>query len=132
MREDPNSEIDYMTAKDFSYFLRVLYNSTYLKKDLSEKALELLNTVDFKDGLVAGVPNNITVAHKFGIKGDFANNDKNQVVNRELHDCGIVYHNQRPYLVCIMTKGNSSLQDSESVLKNISSMIYQAVDKDYK
>lgn len=115
--------IDYMTTYNFAYFFRVLFNATYLSKDLSEKALELLSETDFKDGLVAGVPQNITVAHKFGLTTlkDKAGN----LITRELHDCGIVYFPQSPYLLCIMTKSTAAIPEIEETIKNISAATYK-------
>lgn len=91
---------DIMSVKDYSSFFRVLYNGTYLNKDMSEKALEILSQSDFKIGIVAGVPDGITVAHKFGERTIGGPGGK------QLHDCGIVYSPNGPYLVCIMTRGN--------------------------
>ena len=58
---------EYFTAKNYSKVFFALLNATYLNKENSEKALELLSNTDFTQGIVAGVPNNIKVAHKFGI-----------------------------------------------------------------
>ena len=58
----------------------------------------------FDDGLVRGVDSSVKVSHKFGFfvidKADEGAQDTN-----ELHDCGIVYHVQHPYIMCVMTKG---------------------------
>ena len=119
-------EFNSMTTKDISYFFRVLYNATYLKDDLSEAALDILSQTDYKNGIVAGVPKDIKVSHKFGLESftDFSG----KIQNRELGDCGIVYHPTHPYMLCIMTKTSSSIQSTESVIKNISSMVYNQVD----
>jgi len=114
--------LDFITTKDISYFFRVLYNSTYLTNDLSEKALEILTETDYKNGLVAGVPEGTTVAHKFGLTSlSYSGN----IVERGLHDCGIIYHPNNPYLLCIMTKSSSSISDIESAIKDISTLVYQ-------
>jgi len=117
---------DYMTTRDVSYFFRVLYNSTYLMNDLSEKILEILTETDYKNGLVAGVPEGIVVAHKFGLTSLESNGN---IVERELHDCGIIYHPDNPYLLCVMTKSSSTVPDIESAIKDISSMVYQYANK---
>jgi len=125
---------DYMTAGDFSYFFRVLYNATYLRRELSEKALNLLSQVDFKEGLVAGVPQGVDVAHKFGLFTEVqpVGGDMAILSKRELHDCGIVYHPDNPYLLCVMTKSNNpNLANVEGTIKNISSLVYGEVDRNY-
>jgi hypothetical protein len=130
LRENQSEPEDYMTAKDFSYFLRVLYNSTYLKRVYSEKLLELLNSVDFKDGLARGIPGNIQLAHKYGLKSNF--DGTNPSTKHELHDCGIVYRQDSPYLLCIMTKNSSSLESAESTISDISSVVFKTVDSNYR
>lgn len=126
IREDASAPADYMTAKDFSYFLRVLYNSTYLRRDFSEKSLKSLSEVDFKEGLVAGLPREVTVSHKFGIKTDF---QKQVPRDRELHDCGIIYHSERPYLLCVMTKSSGTLEGVQKTIKEISQITYADVER---
>ena len=89
---------DYMSVSDYASFFRILYNASYLTKDDSQKALDLLTKVDFADGIRAGVPKGVPVANKFGERS----------VNglQQLHDCGIVYYNNHPYLLCIMSRGS--------------------------
>lgn len=55
-----------LSVKDYASFFRILYNSSYLTKEHSEEILEFLAKAEYVNGLVAGVPSNITVAHKFG------------------------------------------------------------------
>ena len=114
----PNAEY-YISPKDYSRYFRLLYSSTYLNKDSSEKALRLLTETDFRDGIVAGIPDNIQIAHKFGERDD-------GVEGVQLHDCGIVYDSSNPYFICVMTKGwdFKALQD---VIKNISKITYTSL-----
>lgn len=65
---------------------------------MSEKALEILMRCDFKNGMSAGLPNSVPVAHKFGEFG-LPNRD------HELHEMGIMYLRDKPYLLTIMTTG---------------------------
>lgn len=114
---------EYISALQYAYFFRVLFNSTYLNKDNSEMALELLGTVDFPYGIRAGVPSEVIVAHKFGERSVYANG---QLINRELHDCGIVYKSESPYLLCIMSRG----KDFDTLAKNmsdLSALVYKSI-----
>lgn len=93
-----NDQSGYMISPElYSSFFRVLFNASYLSKEMSEKALRYLIDTDYKKGLVAGVPPNIEVAHKFGLR------KINGV--KQLHDCGIIYYPNHPYLLCVMTSG---------------------------
>jgi beta-lactamase class A len=115
-----------VTTKTFAYFFRVLYNATYLNRTMSEKALKVLTEADFKDGLVAGVPEKIKVAHKFGEHTQQYPNGA--VLSSDLHDCGIIYHAKHPYFLCVMTEG-SSQEALKGVIARISKQAYDFVDK---
>lgn len=121
----PNKESpDYMSAKSYSAIFRVLYNSSYLSRDMSEKALNLLSLTKFNNGLVSGLPKDIRVSHKFG--ENIITYTGGTVEHFELHDCGIVYYPSKPYFICIMTKGDE-FSKLESVISAISNMVYTSV-----
>ena len=123
------NEFDYMTADSYSYFLRVLYNASYVRKTESEKALEILTHSDFRDGLAAGLPSNVEIAHKFGQIGFYQAGDNSQIIERQLHDCGIIYYLDNPYLLCVMTKSQGQNSDIEKTLKKISALVYAEFGK---
>ncbi len=113
---------DFMTTRDVSYFFRLLYNATYLSNELSDKALKLLSETDYNNGLVAGIPAGIPVSHKFGIEKITS---ENGITNRQLHDCGIVYHSRNPYLLCVMTKSLADTPQIETTIKHISEAVWK-------
>lgn len=117
---DINTPEDYMTVKGYAGLYRILYNASYIDRDLSEKALELLSRTDFDEGLVAGVPKDITISHKFGER-ELGNGTK------QLHDCGIVYLRSNPYLLCVMTRGES-FENLKNVIKGISSTTFNYIN----
>lgn len=117
---NPNGNI--ITVKDYASFFRILFNASYLNKDMSELALSILTQTDYKDGLVAGTPNNITIAHKFGERKYLDTGET------QFHDCGIIYLPQKPYLLCIMTKG-TDFNHLSQVIQEISSTVYQNLTK---
>ncbi|MDE1919620.1 MAG: serine hydrolase [Patescibacteria group bacterium] len=92
---------------DYTRFLRVLYYGTYdISWSNSNRLLQLLNGATFTNGLVAGIPNTVPVAHKYGEHVIGANGVEQGV---ELSDCGIVYHPKSPYTICVMTEGKNPL-----------------------
>jgi hypothetical protein len=117
---------DYMSVTEYASFFRMLYNASYLNREFSEKALHYLSDVDFKQGLVGGLPEGTVVAHKFGesMLGRSAE-------IKQLHDCGIVYYPNHPYLLCIMTRGES-FEYLDDTLRGISRLVYREVDAQYK
>jgi beta-lactamase class A len=118
----PDPELGY-TTQEYSRLFRGLYNSTYLSRDLSEHILELLSQAAFDRGIVAGVPAGTVVSHKFGVRT--VEGDRGAALH-ELHDCGIVYYPERPYFLCVMTRGER-LEDLEAVLKGASAVAWEAL-----
>ncbi len=114
-----------ISAKTYSLFFRILYNATYLNRTLSERALDILSKATFKDGLVAGVPEGSTVAHKYGEHIDSVDG---QISDVELHDCGVIYATSKPYFLCVMTRG-SKVEDLTKLIKDISKLVYDVTSK---
>jgi hypothetical protein len=125
----PKNLTDFMSAKTYSVIYRILYNSSYLTRSDSESALKMLSETNFTQGLAGGVPNTVTISHKFG-EHTIGLSD-GSIDSRELHDCGIVYYPDHPYFLCIMTKGKefASLQN---VISNISKIVYNNEVQLYK
>lgn len=123
--EDPNTagEGYALTAKQYGLFFRVLYNGTFLSRELSNRALELLAESEFDLGLRGGTPESVKVANKYGVRG-FTEEDGSHGV--ELSDCGIVYESSSPYLLCVMTHGDNAYVLAD-VIKSIAATTYQSV-----
>ncbi|MCE9628765.1 MAG: class A beta-lactamase-related serine hydrolase [Candidatus Vogelbacteria bacterium] len=122
----PRSQGNTYTAREYSHLWRALYNGTYLSRTLSEQVLELLSRTKFTQGLVAGVPADIVVSHKFGVRTVLTDNSSTSPLYRELHDCGIVYNKNAPYFICVMTRGND-FDTLESVIKDISKITWDHI-----
>ena len=116
-----SSTLDYVSVKSYAAIMRTLYNAAYLNHNDSEKALELMSKSAFK-GIAEPLPSSVVVAHKFGEREEDAQNGT--AVIRQLHDCGIVYKQPHPYVLCIMTEG-SDFTTLQTILQNISSTVYQ-------
>ena len=99
-------------------FTQLYHNSFFPNRDFSERALDVLANVDFKEGINLGIPQDIKVAHKFGER--FYGNTK----EAQLHDCGVVYFPENPYVLCIMTRGPDFFILSQFMGK-ISNMVYE-------
>ena len=126
---DPDTQNldDFMSVKEYASFFRLLYNSAYLNRNSSEKALELLSQTDYDRGLRAGVDNkDVVIAHKFGER-QASEGGKNV---RQLHDCGIIYYKEYPYLLCVMTRGDD-FDKLEKVIARVSELTFDEIKKDY-
>jgi len=113
----------FIDVRTYSSFFRILYNATYLGRFYSEHVLGLMHESSFTQGLVAGVPDTVRVSHKFGEKVI-----DESVPLRQLHDCGIVYAEPSPYMLCVMTQGKD-FDELANIISLISSTIYTEVRK---
>lgn len=118
----PNDGNNAMTVHGYSGFFRILYNASFLNRDMSEKALQLLSKEDFSQGISAGVPKGVTVAAKFG---EFESGNNGE--EKQLHEFGIVYHPKGAYILGVMTQGNDFGRQTE-IIREISSLVYREVD----
>ncbi len=112
---------DVISVKTYGFFFRILYNATYLTRSSSERAMELLTKTAFRDGLVAGVPPDIAVAHKFG---DRRIPEPNGQPRWQFHDCGVIYVPDNPYLLCVMTEGVAA-RKLTAAIADISRLVYE-------
>ncbi len=97
---EPNgtNKLYQLKASEISNIFKVLYNGTMLSPEMSEKAIKILMKSDFKKGMAAGLPSSVPLAHKFGEFGGRNN-------QHELHEMGLVYLKNKPYILTIMTSG---------------------------
>lgn len=100
----------------YSRFMRAIFNATYLGTDDSEFCAELLAQSEFRNGIRSGVPSQIAVAHKFGEAGD--------AQMSHFSESGIIYINNNPYLLTVMTKGKQ-LNLLPEVVKEVSRKVFE-------
>lgn len=108
------------STRTYGSFFRILFNASYLNTELSERALELLSQAEFSKGIRSGVPLDIPVSHKFGIR------EIGDSIGKQLHDCGIIYFPKHPYLLCVMTRG-ADFNKLGGVIHDISEMVYKEI-----
>ncbi len=105
-----------MSVKSYASFFRVLYNSSYLSREDSEYLLKLLSQSTFTSGIRAMLPKDLLISNKFWVRNLPS-------WERHIHDCGNIYYEDEPYLLCVMTKWNNEKNQLE-VIQNISKMVY--------
>jgi beta-lactamase class A len=124
--KDPYKESDdqyTLSVKQYGLFFRVLYNGTFLSREMSNRALEMLAESEFNLGLRAGIPEGVEIAHKYGVSG-YTRDDGTHGV--DLSDCGVVYEPTSPYLVCVMTHGDNAYVLAD-VIKDIAEVVHQGI-----
>jgi beta-lactamase class A len=123
---DPAVQDNALSLRDYAAFLRVLYNASYLNRELSEKALRLLSNSVFRNGIIAGTPPGVEIASKFGERTIHIKDDDQERDVTQLHDFGIVYFQKHPYLLGVMARGKD-FKELEKIIRDISHEVYDEV-----
>lgn len=88
-----------MNLKTLANMFITLYTAQYVGAESSNDILRHLDNSKFDKKIVAGVPRNLSIAHKEGIADNY----------RTFSDCGIVYAPNRDYILCaVMIDGTES------------------------
>jgi len=104
-----------ISARSYSSILKCLYFSCYLEKPHSQELLSYLSEATFRSRLVAGIDDDIPVAHKIG---NFADTTQS--------DCGIVYLPGKNYILCAMVDGPDN-DISNQHIAELSRLTYEFV-----
>jgi beta-lactamase class A len=116
--QDLYNEQGFISAKEYTRILRVLYTSNFLKPENSEKILKYMSEATFQDFLSKGIPKGVKFAHKYG---------ENQEYNI-FADSGIVYIPGKPYMISVLFKGKDSTYETRllaiNLMKEISEYSY--------
>jgi len=127
---DPEVEVtgDSLTLSAYASYFRVLFNASYLNEDMSEKALRYLARSVFHDGMVSGIPPDINIASKAGERViKIADSEGVPAEVLQLHEFGIIYHPERPFLLGVTARG-TDFRKLARVIKDITRLVYAEVD----
>lgn len=98
------------TAQDMGIYLQAILDFRTAQPELGERLLDYMShTIWDQEGIPTGVPDRVRVAHKIGTVRQVAN------------DIGIIFLENRPYILAVMTDG---LADGFAAIAEISSIVY--------
>ncbi len=123
-----DKEEDSISLSAFAGLYRVLYNASYLNEEMSEKALRYLSKSTFRDGMASGVPQNVEIAGKHGERTVTVTVNGEAQELYQLHEFGIVYHPNRPFLIGVMARGDD-FNKLMKVIRDITRLVYEEVDQ---
>lgn len=123
-------EDEYITVKEYASFFRILFNSSYLSRTSSEYLLKIMSLAENVRGIKQKLPKDIVVTHKFWERWGVSK--VTGTVTQQFHDCGIVYYDKYPYLLCVMTRWSKDFDKLESIIEDISYEVYSAISKRYQ
>ncbi|MBX9906511.1 class A beta-lactamase-related serine hydrolase [Patescibacteria group bacterium] len=108
--------------RTYASYLRILYNSTYLNPEYSEKALEILSRSTFNHGMRSVLIPGVKAGLKYGIAIEPSG-------KKQLHECGIIYWQEyRPHVLCIMTTGND-YEQMATYITDVTQLVQAAILK---
>lgn len=107
--EDLYNDQGFISAKEYTRVLRVLYTSNFLKSKNSQKILEYMARSTFNGYLSQGVPEGVKFAHKYGENKDFY----------LFADSGIVYVPNKPYMLTVIIKGKDWSPETIAWARNL-------------
>jgi beta-lactamase class A len=101
------------SARGLATLLVAIANGKAVDADSSAQMVEILERQKFNEGIPAGVPKNIRVAHKTG------------EITKIHHDAGIVYA-ERPFVIVVLVRGMEDFQQSGALIAAVTRDLYQA------
>jgi beta-lactamase class A len=125
---DPKKLDDSLSLNAFAAYFRVLYNASYLSEEMSEKALRYLSKSSFRQGMAAGIPPNIEIACKQGERTITPASGGETPELQQIHEFGIIYHPNRPFLLGIMVRGTDTNRLTNAI-RDITRLVYEEIDK---
>lgn len=104
------------TARDLLTLLRALAEGRAVSAEASREMVEVLAAQKFNEGIPAGVPARVRVAHKTGS------------ITKIEHDAGIVYPpGRKPYVLVVLVRGISDGARAHKLIADISRAVYEDV-----
>lgn len=101
------------TARGLAVLLEAIANGEAVDAESSRQMVAILERQKFNEGIPAGLPPGIPVAHKTG------------EISKIHHDAAIVFA-KRPFILVILVRGMADPKESAALMANISGRLYEA------
>ena len=111
-----NGYDNYTSADDISLLLKLIYQEKLINKEASQLMLEILLKQQQGERLQRYLPTDIKIAHKCGDLDNLEN------------DGGIIWLEEKAYILVVLTSGMSNLQCKQTIGK-ISKFVYDKMEE---
>jgi len=101
------------TARGLAVLMEAIAGGSAVDSASSQDMIAILKRQHFNEGIPAGVPAGVAVAHKTG------------EITKIHHDAAIVFA-KRPYVLVVLVRGLADLKQSATLMKDISHELYAA------
>ena len=106
------------TARDLSVLLRAIAEGRAVSRAASKEMNDILLAQKFNEGIPAGLPAGVRVAHKTGS------------ITKIEHDAGIVYvPGRKPYVLVVLVRGIAEEARAHKLIADISRAVYDDVSR---
>ena len=96
--------------------LKALHERKFANAKTCDKMIQILGAQRFNDAIPAGLPRDVTVAHKTGS------------ITKHNHDAALIFPVVRkPYILVVLTRGIAEEKKSDKLIANISRVVYAAL-----
>ena len=107
---------NYTSSDDIALLLKLIYEGKLINKEASEIILDILSQQQQSERLQRYLPSDIKIAHKCGDLDNLEN------------DGGIIWINDRAYILVVLTSAMSNLECRE-IIGKISKCIYSKMEE---
>jgi beta-lactamase class A len=111
---DYDSKENLLSAEDIAMLLQKLYSNQLLSKTSTDLLLGHMKVANYRQYIVAAVPDKSTVYHKVGFLED------------RLHDAAIINNGKYPYVLVIFTEAKSGIYDFNEGIDLIQNIVETA------
>jgi beta-lactamase class A len=106
-----------VTARGLMQVLRRLAERQVVSPEASDEMIAILQEQAFNEGIPAGLPGDVVVAHKTGS------------ITKVYHDAAIVYPPRRkPYILVVLTRGLPEAKEAPELVSSSSRHVYEYFD----
>lgn len=102
-----------VTPKGMAELLKKIYQGKLISDSNSKLLFDYMKNSIIPSRLVAGVPSGVDVAHKIGTWED------------AISDIGVVFAENRPYVIAVFTEGVPWTEEKEATIAKISRKVYE-------
>ena len=125
---DPRKQDENMSLSAAAAFYRVLFNASYLSEEMSEKALRYLSRSSARNAMSAGLPPGLALSGKRGEQAFATADDEETPPLLQVHEFGIIYHANRPFLLGFMVRGRDADHINKTI-RELTRLVYEEVDQ---
>jgi len=103
------------TARGLGVLLQAIAEGKAVDAGNSNEMVAILEWQKFNEGIPAGLPKGVPVAHKTG------------EITKNHHDAAIVFA-KRPFILVILVRGLAEKKDSAALMADVSKSLYEAIE----